>query len=146
MAKRRAAGLASMFAVVAMTLLGGPARPQEEAPAEEPPTGFTVEGVIRSTSGGFAFPNGRIMRAPPRLDTGGPFECAPPPGESRSCAIGGRWDFCALSAISLSRFNAFVEPRCAVVDRGEGLWSIDVVSTGQFVIRCMATCLRLSVR
>jgi hypothetical protein len=145
MAKRRAAGLAWMFVGVAMTLLGGPARAQEEA-QEEPSTGFSVEGVIRSTRGGFAFPDGRIMRAPPRLETGGPFECAPPAGESRSCAIGGQWDFCALSAISLSRFNAFVEPRCAVVDRGEGLWSIDVVSTGQFIIRCMASCLRLPSR
>jgi hypothetical protein len=117
---------------------------QGQATAEDAaPTGLAVDGIIRSTRGGFAFPNGARMIAPPKLALGGPFECAPSAGESRSCAIAETWDLCSLSGMAMSRFNAFVEPSCLVVHRGNGSWSIDVESSGQFVIRCQATCLRL---
>lgn len=119
---------------------------EDEAAADQGPVGFTVEGIIRSTRGGIGFPGGQVMRAPPRLETGGPYECAPPAGASRSCAIGGGWDYCALSSISFSQADPFAEPRCTVVDRGEGLWSIDVVSTRRMVISCMATCFKLVLR
>lgn len=119
---------------------------EDGAAADQGPVGFTVEGIIRSTRGGIGFPGGQVMRAPPRLETGGAYECAPPAGESRSCAIGGRWDYCALSSIAFSQADPFAEPRCTVVDRGEGLWSIDVVSTRRMVISCMATCFQLVVR
>ncbi len=107
------------------------------------PTGLAVDGIIRSTRGGFAFPNGARMTAPPKLALGGPFECAPAAEESRSCVIAQTWDLCSLSGMAMSRFNAFVEPSCLVVHRGNGSWSIDVEISGQFVIRCQATCLRL---
>ena len=46
------------------------------------PTGLAVDGIIRSTRGGFAFPNGARMTAPPKLALGGPFECAPAAGKA----------------------------------------------------------------
>jgi len=120
---------------------------QDEGPTtEEAPIGLSVDGVVRSSRGGFAFPGGQVMTSPPRLALGGPFVCEPAPGETSSCGIGGDWDFCALSSISFARFNPFVAPSCTIVDRGDGQWSIDIVSSGQFVVRCTASCLRLSVR
>ncbi len=117
----------------------------EDADADAP-TGLAVDGIIRSNRGGFAFPDGGRMSAAPRLDTGGPFSCEPPAGKSRSCPISGDWDMCSLSGIAMTRFTAFIETSCDVVDRGGGSWSIDVLSTGQFIIRCSANCLKMSVR
>lgn len=117
----------------------------EDADADAP-TGLAVDGIIRSNRGGFAFPDGGRLSAPPRLESGGPFACEPAVGKSRSCPISGDWDLCSLSGFAMSRFNAFIETSCDVVDRGSGSWSIDVVSTGQFVVRCSATCLKMSVR
>lgn len=146
--RRMARPWAALIATAVLIRLVAPAASfaQEDEAADQAPVGFTVEGIIRSTRGGFGFPGGQVMRAPPRLETGGPYECAPPAGESRSCAIGGRWDYCALGSISFSQADPFAEPRCTVVDRGEGLWSIDVVSTRRMVISCMATCFKLVVR
>lgn len=121
----------------------GQATENAENTEDVAPTGLAVDGIIRSTRGGFAFPNGARMTRPPKLALGGPFECAPGAGESRSCVISDQWDLCSLSGIAMSRFNAFVEPSCVVVSRGDGSWSIDVESSGQFVIRCQAICLRL---
>ncbi len=138
-------GQAAVIAVlVSLCSLG--AQAQEDEAEDEGPVGLSVEGVIRSTEGGIGFPDGRVMRAPPRLATGGPFECAPPAGESRSCAIGGVWDYCSLSSITFGQTDSFAESRCSVVDRGEGRWSIDVVATRKMILTCMATCLRLEIR
>ena len=115
----RWAGQAAAIAVmVSLCSLG--AQAQEDEAEDEGPIGLSVEGVIRSTEGGIGFPNGQVMRAPPHLATGGPFECAPPVGESRSCAIGGVWDYCGLSSISFGQTDSFAEPHCSVVDREEG--------------------------
>lgn len=117
----------------------------EEADADAP-TGLAVDGIIRSNKGGFAFPDGSRMPALPRLEAGGPFSCTPAAGENRSCPLPGEWDLCSLSGVAMSRFNAFVETSCDVVDRGDGLWTIDIESSGQFLIRCSANCVKLSVR
>ena len=126
------------------------AHAQEATEADEvdddAPTGLAVDGIIRSNRGGFAFPDGSRMSGLPRLESGGPFSCTPNPGESRSCPLPGEWDLCALSGVAMSRFNAFIETSCDVVNRGGGAWSIDVVSSGQFVVRCSANCLNLSLR
>ncbi len=124
----RWAGRAVALALLACIFSNGVVAQEEEA-EDQGPVGLSVEGVIRSTEGGIGFPDGRVMRAPPRLASGGPFECAPPAGESRSCAIGDTWDYCGLSSISFAQTDSFAEPRCSVVDRGEGRWSIDVVAT-----------------
>jgi hypothetical protein len=110
------------------------------------PTGLAVDGVIRSNQGGFAFPDGARMSAPPSLESGGPFTCAPAAGESQTCPIAGEWDFCSLGGIAMARFNAFIETSCDVVNRGGGTWAINVVSTGQFVVRCSANCMKLNTR
>ena len=146
---RMARSWATSLAAAAMIWLAPPIASfaqDDETAADQGPVGFTVEGIIRSTRGGIGFPGGQVMRAPPRLETGGPYECAPPVGESRSCVIGDTWDYCALGSFSFSQINPFAAPRCTVVDRGEGLWSIDVVSNAKEVISCMATCFRLVVR
>ncbi len=113
---------------------------------DDAPTGLAVDGIIRSNRGGFAFPDGTRMPALPRLEAGGPFSCTPPAGENRSCPLPGEWDLCSLSGIAMARFNAFVETSCDVIDRGGGSWTIDVESAGQFIIRCSASCVKLSVR
>lgn len=139
-----AAGLAAW-----LVLAGGAsvrAQQDDTTEADEAPIGLSVDGVVRSTRGGFAFPDGEVMSRPPRLALGGPFACEPNPGETSSCPIGGEWDFCGISSIAFARFNPFVEPSCTIVDRGNGLWSIDIVSSGQFVVRCVATCLRMTAR
>ncbi len=118
----------------------------EDAEDADVPTGLAVDGVIRSNRGGFAFPDGSRMSALPRIESGGPFSCTPDAGESRSCPLPGEWDICSLSGVAMSRFNAFVETSCDVVDRGGGRWTIDIVSAGQFIIRCSATCLNLSAK
>lgn len=137
-----------MFGAAYMVASDWQAKAQEADDAQETeadvPTGLSVDGVIRSNSGGFAFPDGTRMSAPPRLETGGPFSCTPDAGESRSCPLPGEWDLCSLSGVAMSRFNAFVETSCDVVDRGAGRWTIDIVSSGQFIIRCSANCMKLS--
>ena len=138
-----------MAMVAAMAIAISPTLAQEDdategvAEEEEAPIGLAVDGVIRSKKGGFAFPDGSRMTGPPTIVLGGPYECAPPDGEPRSCVIEERWDLCTLSGMAMSRFNAFVEPSCTVAKRSDGSWSIEVESSGQFVIRCQATCLRL---
>lgn len=122
------------------------AQDADETEDAEAPVGLAVDGIIRSNRGGFAFPDGGRLSAPPRLEAGGPFACEPTAGESKSCPISGNWDFCSLGGVAMSRFNAFVETSCDVVDRGDGSWAINVVSTGQFLIRCSANCLKLGVR
>lgn len=112
----------------------------------EAPTGLAVDGIIRSNRGGFAFPDGSRMAGLPRLQAGGPFSCTPSAGENRSCPLPGEWDLCSLSGVAMSRFNAFVETSCDVVDRGGGLWTIEIESSGQFIIRCSANCVKLSVQ
>jgi hypothetical protein len=144
--------LAVTAMVAALAIVTSQARAQEDdateevtAEDEEAPVGLAVDGVIRSNRGGFAFPDGSRMTGPPSLSLGGPYECAPPAGESRSCVIEERWDLCSLSGMAMSRFNAFVEPSCIVAKRSDGSWSIEVESSGQFVIRCQATCLSLGL-
>jgi hypothetical protein len=148
MSRRGRIAIAAGLAAWLILANGASVRAQEDeaAEAEEAPIGLSVDGVVRSTRGGFAFPDGDVMSGPPRLARGGPFVCEPNPGETRSCAISGEWDFCGLSSIAFARFNPFVEPSCTVVDRGKGQWSIDIVSSGQFVVRCVANCLRMTVR
>ena len=134
-------GLAALLYVM-------PAAAQDDSGEQDAdaPTGLAVDGIIRSNRGGFAFPDGARMAAPPTLESGGPFACAPEAGQSQTCPIAGEWDFCSLGGIAMARFNAFVETSCDIVDRGGGTWAINVVSTGQFVVRCSANCLKLNTR
>lgn len=133
-----------MLSAATVLALDWPASAQETE--ADVPTGLAVDGVIRSNRGGFAFPDGSRMSALPRLEAGGPFSCTPDAGESRSCPLPGEWDLCALSGVTMSRFNAFVETSCDVMDRGGGRWAIDIVSAGQFIIRCSANCMKLSAK
>ena len=137
-----------MLGAAALIATDWRANAQESDDAQEQeaevPTGLAVDGVIRSNRGGFAFPDGSRMSGLPRLEAGGPFSCTPSAGESRSCPLPGEWDVCSLSGVAMSRFNAFVETSCDVVDRGGGRWTIDIVSAGQFIIRCSANCMKLS--
>lgn len=139
-----------MLGAAAVLASAWPTNAQETEDEEETeadvPTGLAVDGVIRSNRGGFAFPDGSRMSVLPRLEAGGPFSCTPDAGESRSCPLPGEWDLCTLSGVAMSRFNAFVETSCDVVDRGGGRWTIDIVSSGQFIIRCSANCMKLSAK